>query len=100
MKPPSDLRISPTPWGLEDKGVLGVDVVVDANRRCITGVSRTCDVRLMKASPKLYFALYEAVVEKCHGCIATHGVCRVKEGHSCNVTEWKRALEEASGEVK
>lgn len=100
MKPPSDLRISQTPWEIEDNGVLGVDVVVDANRRCITGVSKTGDVRLMKASPKLYAALYEAVEEKCNGCISTHGVCRVKEGHSCNVTEWKRALEEASGEVE
>lgn len=110
MKTLEELGISPTPWS-ENKWQSPDDYghdVQDSKRNLICemflmqGGSRKPNASLIAAAPKLYEALREAIIEKCHMCDSCSGhpdyECENKESQ-CYVKKWRSALAEASGEV-
>ena len=102
MKKLEELGISPTPWEI-GRCSNGWNIVLDAKGKYAAtpdGDEETeaiSNARLIKAAPRLYECLKEAVEDKCHFCVADEDERR-ELCDQCIVADWKDALAEASGE--
>lgn len=102
MKKLEELGISKAPWGTyQTKKEVAVTTSVegfgDLESALCRGPRRKSNARLIKAAPKLYECLSEAVEDKCHFCVADEDERR-ELCDQCIVADWKDALAEAAGE--